>query len=82
MTIHNDSDRDQSVGVMYADQQHDNKVWIERGVFDNWTNSITIPAHSSTTFTFDVWYDAPIGSPAEVPDGLTLDFGVTATPVA
>ncbi len=67
---------------MYADQPDDNKVWIERGVFDNWTNGNTIPAHGSKTFTFDVWYDAPIGSPAEVPDGLKLDLRVIATPVA
>ena len=79
MAITNDSDVDMPVNVMYADQQDGNRVWIERGVFENWTNSMTIPAHSTKVFTFDVWYDAPVGSPEDVPNDLTLDFVVNAT---
>ena len=78
--IINNTGVDQVVSVMYKDQQ-DGPLWIERGVFDNWTNQIVIPAWSAKTFTFDVWYDAPVGSPSEVPDDLTLDFNVNATPV-
>ncbi len=61
---------------MYVDQQDGDRSWIERGVFENWTNSTTIPAHSTSCVTFEVWHDAPVGSPSEVPDDLTLDFNV------
>ena len=79
--IINNTGVDQVVSVMYADQQDDNQVWIQRGVFDNWTNQIVIPAWSAKTFTFEVWHDAASGSPSNVPDDLTLDFSVNATPV-
>lgn len=78
VAIINDTDVDKSVDVMYADQQDGNRVWIERGVFENWTNSTSIPAHSTKYVTFEVWYDVPVGSPTDVPDDLTLDFNVFA----
>lgn len=76
-TIVNESENDLVVGVMAADQQDDNQIWIERTVFENWRHDIVIPAHSSKTVAFDVWYDvANYGS--DVPDDLTLDFSVNA----
>ena len=79
VAIINDTDLDKSVGVRYVDQQDGDRVWIERGVFENWTNSTTIPAHSTRYVTFEVWHDAPVGSPSEVPDDLTLDSNAFAT---
>ena len=75
-TFTNNTDTDEVVNVMYADQQP-GPLWIERGVFDNWYHEVVIPAHSDKTITFDVWYDAQINSGSDVPDDLTLSFSVT-----
>ena len=34
-----------------------------RPSFENWRNDIVIPAHSSKTVAFDVWYDVPTTAP-------------------
>jgi hypothetical protein len=78
VTIQNTASVNQNMSVMYADQQDDNKVWVERGVFSNHTNTgYDLAPGATRTFTFDVWYDEAIAT--AVPTGLTLDFGVIAS---
>lgn len=65
-----------SFHLMYADQQDGNRVWIERVLYTDGLPGEVVPAHSSRLAVFDVWYDAPVGSPSEVPDDLVFDFGI------
>ena len=76
MLVFSDTDVARNIHLMYADQQDGNRVWIERGIYTDGLPGEVVPAHASRPFTFDVRYDAPVGSRSEVPNDLVFDFGI------
>ena len=74
--VFNDTNVAKNIHLMYADQQDGNRVWIERVRYTDGLPGDVVPAHSSRLAVFDVWYDASVASPSEVPDDLVFDFGI------
>ena len=75
VTVVNDTTTAKEFRIRYADQQDGNRVWIERAIFTDGTPGTVIEPGNSRVMTFDVWYDAPVASGADVPDDLVMDFG-------
>ena len=59
--------------MRYADVQDGDRVWIERAIFTDGQPGNVVPANSSRTMVFDVWYNV-VSESSDVPDDLVMDY--------